>query len=127
MVSIPKIAGILSCACLLGLSLPMAAQTAENPPAADGMHSHPSAEMDSELPDFAKHNHHENTVQGTNTIAGEVLRSKGEHVYVRRADGKEVHLHTKPTTRVTGEFKKGDHIEVTVNDENNAVAIRVLP
>ena len=68
--------------------------------------------------------HMKSGLQGSDTIKGEVLRIKGEHFYVRRSDGKEVHLHTKPTTQMMGEFKKGDRIEAKVNDQNHMLSIR---
>ncbi len=119
MVSNPKVVGVLSCGCLLVLGLSTAMQAAETSPAAERMKPDPSADRKADLvkPD-------EDTVQGSNTIKGKVVRIKGEHVYVRRSDGKEVHLHTKPTTEMMGEFKKGDRIEATVNDLNNVLSIR---
>ncbi len=118
MVSIPKVVGVLSCGCVLGLGLSTDVQAAEKPPAAERMKPDASADRKADLvkPD-------EDTVQGINTIKGEVLRIKGEHFYVRRSDGKEVHLHTKPTTQMMGEFKKGDRIEAKVNDLNNVLSI----
>ena len=119
MVSIPKIVGVLSCGFVLGLGLSTVTQAAEKSLAAERMKPDASADRKADLvkPD-------EDTVQGINTIKGEVLRIKGEHFYVRRSDGKEVHLHTKPTTQMTGELKKGDHIEAKVNDQNDALSIR---
>jgi hypothetical protein len=94
-------------------------QAAENSPAAERMKPDASAARKADLvkPD-------DDTVQGVNTIKGEVLRIKGEHFYVRQSDGKEVHLHTKPTTQMLTEFKKGDRIEAKVNDQNHALSIR---
>ena len=118
MVSIRKVVGVVSCACLLSLGLFTVTQAAEKPLAAENMKSGLSDREDDHVkPD-------EETAQGTNTINGEVLRIKGEHVYVRQSDGKEMHLHTKPTTRMIGEFKKGDRIEAKVNDQNNVLSIR---
>jgi Cu/Ag efflux protein CusF len=119
MVSIPKIIGVLSCGFVLGLGLSTVTQAAETSLAAERMKPDASADRKADLvkPD-------EDTVQGINTIKGEVLRIKGEHFYVRRSDGKEMHLHTKPTTQMMGEFKKGDHIEAKVTDQNNALSIR---
>ena len=122
MVSIPKVVGVLSCGCLLGLGLSTVMQAAEKPPAAESMKHDPSADRKGGLPDLVKPD--EDTVQGINTIKGEVLRIKGEHFYVRRSNGKEVHLHTKPTTQMMGEFKKGDQIEAKVNDQNHVLSIR---
>ena len=119
MVSILKIVGVLSCGFVLGLGLSTVTQAAEKSLAAERMKPDASADRKADLvkPD-------EDTVQGINTIKGEVLRIKGEHFYVRRSDGKEMHLHTKPTTQMMGEFKKGDHIEAKVTDQNNALSIR---
>jgi hypothetical protein len=64
------------------------------------------------------------TRQENKTIKGEVFRVKGQHVYLRRADGKEIHLHTKPTTEMKKEPKKGDRIEVEIDDDGNARSIR---
>jgi hypothetical protein len=122
MVSILKIVGVLSCGFVLGLGLSTVTQAAEKSLAAERMKPVPSADRKGSPPDLEKPD--EDTVQGINTIKGEVLRIKGEHFYVRRSDGKEVHLHTKPTTQMTGEFKKGDRIEAKVNDQNDALSIR---
>jgi Cu/Ag efflux protein CusF len=122
MVSIPKIVGVLSCGFVLGLGLSTVTQAAEKSLAAERMKPVPSADRKGSPPDLEKPD--EDTVQGINTIKGEVLRIKGEHFYVRRSDGKEMHLHTKPTTQMMGEFKKGDHIEAKVTDQNNALSIR---
>jgi hypothetical protein len=35
-----------------------------------------------------------------------------------------VRLHTDQTTEQIGSFKRGDHIEAKVNDENHALSIR---
>ncbi len=119
MVSIRKVVGVLSCGYLLSLGLSTAIQAGEKPPAAEKMSPSVSVERvgDRIKPD-------DDTVQGINTIEGEVLRIKGEHVYIRQSDGKEIHLHTKPNTRMMAEFKKGDRIEAKVNDQNDALSIR---
>jgi len=122
MVSITKIVGVLSCGFVLCLSLSTAAQAAEQPPAAERMTPDPSADRKGSPADLVKAD--EDTLQGINTIKGKVLRIKGEHVYVRRSDGKEVHLHTKPTTQMMGEFKKGDRIEAKVNEQDHVLSIR---
>jgi hypothetical protein len=122
MVSIPKVVGVMSCGFVLCLGLSTAAKAAEEPPAAESMKPDPSADRTGNPPDLVKTD--EDTLQGINTIKGEVLRIKGEHVYVRRSDGKEVHMHTKPTTQMMGEFKKGDRIEAKVNAENHVLSIR---
>ena len=125
MYSMAKVVSVLSCAVLLCLGLSIATQAAEKPPAAERMKPNPSADRKGSPPDLVKAD--EDTLQGINTIKGEVLRMKGEHFYVRRSDGKEVHLHTKPTTQMMGEFKKGDRIEAKVNDENHVLSLRSAP
>ena len=125
MVSISKIVGVLLCGFVLGLGLSTVPQAAEKPPAAERMKPAPSADRKNSPPDLEKPA--EDTLQGINILKGEVLRIKGEHFYVRRSDGKEMHLHTKPTTQMTGEFKKGDRIEAKVNDQNDALSIRSAP
>jgi hypothetical protein len=125
MVSIPKAVGVMSCGFVLCLGLSTAAQAAEKPPAAERMTPDPSADRKGSPPDLVKPD--DDTLQGITTIKGEVLRIKGEHFYVRRSDGKEVHLHAKPTTQMTGEFKKGDRIEATMNDQNDALSISSAP
>jgi len=125
MVSISKIVGVLLCGFVLGLDLSTVTQAAEKPPSAERMKPTPSADRKNSPPDHEKPD--EGTLQGINTLKGEVLRIKGEHFYVRRSDGKEMHLHTKPTTQMTGEFKKGDRIEAKVNDQNDALSIRSAP
>jgi hypothetical protein len=125
MVAISKIVGVLLCGFVLGLDLSTVTQAAEKPPSAERMKPNPSADRKNSPPDLEKPA--EDTPQGINTLKGEVLRIKGEHFYVRRSDGKEMHLHTKPTTQMTGEFKKGDRIEAKVNDQNDALSIRSAP
>lgn len=125
MVAISKIVGVLLCGFVLGLGLSTVTQAAEKPPAAEKMKPAPSSDRKGSPPDLEKPA--EDTLQGINTLKGEVLRIKGEHFYVRRSDGKEMHLHTKPTTQMAGEFKKGDRIEAKVNDQNDALSIRSAP
>jgi hypothetical protein len=90
--SILKVVGVLSCGCLLALSLCTPTQAAENPSAGLAAHK----ESDRVKPD-----------EGIKTIKGEVSRIKGQHFYVRRSDGKEMHVHTKPTTEMKSELRKG--------------------
>jgi Cu/Ag efflux protein CusF len=103
MSSVSKVVGALSCVCFLGLGLSTPMHAAEKQSAA------------------------KDTVQDIETIKGEVLRMKGEHVYVKSSDGKEMHLHIKPTTQLMGEIKKGNHVEVKVDDQHNALSVQSLP
>jgi hypothetical protein len=98
-----KVIGVLSC--VLGVGFGTATQAAEKHSAPENMKPGLSA-------------------QGIETIKGEVVRIKGQHFYLRQSDGKEMHLHAKPTTEMKRELKKGDRIEVQVDDQNNALSIR---
>ena len=62
--------------------------------------------------------------EGAKTIKGELFRVEDGNYSVKVQGGKEVRLHTDKTTRMTGEIKKGDHIEAKVNDQNHALSIR---
>ena len=46
---------------------------------------------------------------------------------VKEKDGKEVRLHAGKKTQIMGQLKKGDRIEAKVDDQNNALTIRLLP
>ena len=118
MISILKVVGVLSCGCLLGLGFYTAMLAAEQPSAPERMKPGLSAHGES-----ARITSDEDTGQGIETIKGEVLRIKGQHFYLRRSDGKEMHLHTKPTTEMKRELKKGDRIVVKVDDQSNALSI----
>ena len=103
MISKLNVIGVLSC--VLGFGFVTATQAAEQPSAPEKMNPGHLAE-------------------GIETIRGEVVRLKGQHFYIRQSNGKERHLHAKPTTEMKRELKKGDRIEVQVDDQNNAVSIR---
>jgi Cu/Ag efflux protein CusF len=103
MVSVSKVALALSCACFLNMNLSTAIPASEKHPAG------------------------RDNGQGIDTIKGEVVRMKGEHVYVKKSDGKEMHLHIKPTTQLMGEIKQGNHVEVKVDDQHNALSVQSLP
>jgi hypothetical protein len=44
---------------------------------------------------------------------------------VKGQDGKEVRLTTDTMTQMMGQLRKGDRIEVKVNEQNHALLIRV--
>ena len=112
----------MACGFLLCLGLSNAAQAEEKPPAAERMKPDPSADRKGSLPGLVKSN--EDTLQGINTIKGEVLRVDGENYVVHRSDGKEVSLHTDSTTQMTGNIRTGDRIEARVNAQRHALSIR---
>ena len=122
MVSIPKMVGVISCGFLLCLGLSNATQAEEKPPAAERMKPDPSADRKGSLPGLVKSD--EETLQGINTVKGEVLRVEGGNYIVHRYDGKEVSLHTDETTQMTGNIRTGDRIEARVNAERHVLSIR---
>ena len=103
MISKFKVISVLLC--VLGVGLGRAIQAAEKPSALESVKPGLSA-------------------QRIETIKGEVVRIKGQHFYLRQSNGKEMHLHAKPTTEMKRELKTGDRIEVQVDDQNNALSIR---
>ena len=104
MISIFKVIGVLSYGCLLGLGFGTTLHAADKPSAPEGMTTESGS--------------------GIETIKGEVVRLKGQHFYLRQSDGKERHLHAKPTTEMERELKKGDRIQVQADDQHNAMSIR---
>jgi hypothetical protein len=116
-----KVVTLWSCWYLLTVGFCTATHAADTPLAPErathNLHAHTKMENNLVKPKDA-------TRQEIKTIKGEVFRVKGQHVYLRRADGKEIHLHTKSTTEMKKEPKKGDDIEVEIDDEGNALSIR---
>ena len=121
MIPKPKVFVVLSCWSLLTLGFCIATQASDKPLAPKRTELSPPANTAMEG-DRVKRE--DDTRQRIKTIKGEVFRVKGQHFYVRQSDGKEMHLHAKPTTQINGELKKGDRIEVELDDEDNALLIR---
>ena len=62
--------------------------------------------------------------QGYKVVQGEVVRFKGDHLYVKRKNGKEVHMHIDQTTKMRDKkLEPGDLVEATVNEENQVLSI----
>jgi hypothetical protein len=99
MVSIFRVAGVLSCGLLLCLGLSKPAQAEEVGGA---------------------------RVEGK-TIKGELSRIEYGDYFVKEKDGKEVRLHTDKSTQMVGQLRKGDRIEAKVTDRNYALSIRSIP
>jgi hypothetical protein len=99
MVSIFKVAGVLSCGLLLCLGLSKPVQAEEVGGA---------------------------RVEGK-TIKGEVSRIEYGDYFVKEKDGKEVRLHTDKSTQMVGQLRKGDRVEAKVTDRNYALSIRSIP
>jgi uncharacterized membrane protein YcgQ (UPF0703/DUF1980 family) len=129
MVSIPKIVGVLSCGFLLCLGLSTAAQAEHAPAPSDVMKTDAQTDRQGFQSDDDKQKNVNDEkgstrTEGAKTIKGELFRVEDGNYFVKVKDGKEVRLHTDKTTQMTGEIKKGDHIEAKVNDQNHALSIR---
>ena len=121
MVSITKFVGVMSCGFVLCLSLSNATQ------AADRMTPDPCADRKGGQPGLVKCT--EETLQGIDTIKGELLRVENESYFVRKTDGKEVVLHVDGTTQMHGNIRQGDKIEAkikmnTVEDQKHTISMR---
>ena len=127
MVSIPKVIGLMSCGFLLCLGLSNAAQAEHVPSPSDVMKTDRVDDRQGFQADDDKQKNGKMEVSSAEvgkTIKGELFRVEGGNYFVKIKDGKEVRLHTDKTTHMTGEIKKGDHIEAKVNDQNHALSMR---
>ena len=127
MASIPKIVGVLSCGTLLCFGLSNAVQAEHKPAPSDVMKTDAQDDRQGFQSDDDKQmNEKQGTsrAEGAKTIKGELFRVEDGNYFVKVKDGKEVRLHTDKTTQMTGEIKKGDHIEAKVNNQNHALSIR---
>ncbi len=119
MVLIQKVAGVLSCGFLLCLGLSTAAQAGNAASAADELKG---GRLDRKGGP-AGLTGEEDKLNGGHMIIGEVLRVEGNDCFVKGQDGKEVRLHIDVTTLKAINIEPGDRIEVTVNEQNHALAI----
>jgi uncharacterized membrane protein YcgQ (UPF0703/DUF1980 family) len=129
MVSISKVAGVLSCGFLLCLGLSSAAQAEHAPGASDLMKTNAVTDQQGFQSDDDKQKNvndekGSNRADGAKTIKGELFRVEDGNYFVKVKNGKEVRLHTDKTTQMMGEIKKGDRIEAKVNKKNHALSIR---
>jgi hypothetical protein len=102
MVSIPKVVGVLSCGTLLCLGLFQAAHAADKEEGASRL-------------------------EQAKVIKGDLVRIDYGDYIVKEKDGQEVTVHTTNKTQMMGQLKKGDRIEVKLDNQNNALSIRSLP
>ncbi|HSL02038.1 MAG TPA: hypothetical protein VK901_00685 [Nitrospiraceae bacterium] len=121
MVSIPKIVGVMSCGFVLCLILSNTTQ------ATDRMAPDPCADRKGGQPNLVKCD--EETLQGIDTINGELLRVEHESYFIKKNDGKEVVLHVDGTTQMYGNIRQGDKIEAkikrnNVDDQKHTVSMR---
>jgi len=101
MVSIPKVVGVLLCGVLLCLGLFQAAHAAEEGGAS--------------------------RLEQAKVIKGDLVNIDYADYIVKDKDGKEVRVHTDRKTQIMGQIKKGDRVEVKLDDHDNALLIRSLP
>jgi hypothetical protein len=101
MVSIPKVVGVLSCGVLLYLGLFQAAHAAEEGGAS--------------------------RLEQAKVIKGDLVNIDYADYIVKDKDGKEVRVHTDRKTQLMGQIKKGDRVEVKLDEHDNALLIRSLP
>ena len=101
MVSISKIVGVLSCGVLLCLGLFQSAHAADEEGA--------------------------RRLEQAKVIKGDLVNIDYGDYIVKDKDGKEVRVHTDSKTQMTGQLKKGDRVEVKVDNHDNALLIRSLP
>ncbi len=129
MVSILKIAGVVSCGLLLCLGLSNAGQAEHSPSASDVMKTDSVTDTQGFQSDTDKQKNVDNE-KGSNrpdavkTIQGELVSVNEGNYFVKVKGGKEIRLHTDKTTQMIGEIKKGDRIEVKMNNQNHALSIR---
>lgn len=60
-------------------------------------------------------------------IKGDLVRVDYGDYIVKEKDGQEVLVHMTNKTQIMGQLKKGDRIEVKLDDKSNALTIRSLP
>ena len=127
MVFIAKVVGVLAYGFLLCLGLSHVAEAGNAIPTTDEMKADQSDRRQGGQETGEKQM--SNEMKGDQskygkTIQGEVSRVEGDIYFVKGNDGKEVRMHIDKSTQGIGNFKKGDRIEATVNEENHALSIR---
>lgn len=127
MVSIPKVAGVLSCGFLLCLGLSHVAQAGHAVPTIDEMKADQSDGRQGGREAGEKQMSDEMKVyqaKDGKMIQGEVLRVEGANYFVKGQDGKEGRMYIDTTTQRLGSFRLGDRIEGKVKEKNYARSIR---
>ncbi len=121
MVYSPKVIGMMSCSFLLFLGLSITGS------AIGEMKVVPPAGPTDRQGGQAGHKGELDKLKASHLIAGQVLRVEGDDYYVRQKNGKEVRLHTDPTTEKIGRnIQQGDRIEADVDNMNNVLVIRPM-
>ncbi|UVT17497.1 MAG: hypothetical protein H8K04_08165 [Nitrospira sp.] len=133
MVSLYKVAAVLSCSFLLCLGLPRGVHAEHSPAPGDVMKT--DSLTDAKKFGFKSDDDKQRNVDegkgGTaggksKTIKGQLFRVEDGNYFVKIKDGNEVQLHTDKTTKMMGEIKKGDQVEAKVNDRDHALSIRSI-
>jgi len=129
MVPILKPVGVLSCGFLLCLGLSNTVRAEHAPAPSDLMKTDSQSDRQGFQSDDDQQKNVDNekgrdSAKGARTIKGELFRVEDGNYFVKAKDGKEVRVHTDKTTQMMGDIKKGERIEVKVNNENHALSIR---
>lgn len=66
----------------------------------------------------------EMAVPGPQSIKGDLLKIEGEFYTVHDTAGHEVRVHVDQTTKLDGDFKTGDKVEVQVTDKGHAFSLK---
>ena len=122
MVKIPKVASILSCACVLGLGLSPVAMAFDK--GVEEIQSEQNSARTGSLPGLLKQD--EDTQKGMYTMKGKVLTVHPDYLVIERNNGKEVSLHYDASTKLPRNFSPGDFVEAKVvhdNDGHHALSI----
>ena len=121
-VSIPKFVGV-SCGVLLCLGLSSVVQAGSLDTTANDLNADRSDRKGVQA-DLRSEQERQNTGR---MIEGEVLRVEDQIYFVRGLNGKEVALHTDPSTHKPANIIKGDHIVAEVNNKSHALSMRFAP
>jgi len=132
MVSLYKVAAVISCSVLLCLGLSHGVYAEHSPGPGDVMKTDSLTQKSGFQSDDDKQQNVDDgkgSVRGHEgkTIKGELFRVEDGNYFVKVKGGNEVRLHTDKTTKMVGEIRKGDQIEAKVNDKDHALSIRSIP
>ena len=124
MAQIPKVAGVLSCAVVLGLGLSnVVTGSAEEFGLSTGVEDMESCTDKNVEREIGVMKCREALAKGIDTIKGEVLSVEGNHYIVKRSDGKQVSLQVDDSTRITKQVRPGEWIQAKVTDGHHALSI----
>jgi ribosomal protein S1 len=122
MVKLPKVASILSYACVLGLGLSPVAMAFDK--SVEEIEAEQNSARKGSLPGLLKPD--ADTLKGVYTMKGKVLTVSPDYLVIERNNGKEVSLHFDETTKLPRNFSPGDFVEAKVvhyNEGHHALSI----